>query len=126
MRARQVSTSPLYPKIGFAFTDHPITVWAGAILLRLYFELIGLRAALAPLLTHSRRRRTIRFLLETCCWSSAMDWPWAPNDLSTSHATAVIRCSHAYWGSHDFRRPILCGGSFRASRIDGPQKCLKP
>lgn len=51
MRARQVSTSPLYPKIGFAFTDHPITVWAGAILLRLYFELIGLRAALAPLLT---------------------------------------------------------------------------
>jgi hypothetical protein len=51
MRARQVSTSPLYPKIGFAFTDHPITVWAGAILLRLYFEVIGLRAALAPLLT---------------------------------------------------------------------------
>jgi hypothetical protein len=42
--------SPLYPKIRFAFTDHPITVWAGAILLRLYFELIGLRAALAPLL----------------------------------------------------------------------------
>jgi hypothetical protein len=51
MRARQVSTSPLYPQIGFAFTDHPITVWAGAILLRLYFEVIGLRAALAPLLT---------------------------------------------------------------------------
>ena len=34
--------SPLYPKIRFAFTNHPITVWAGAILLRLYFELIGL------------------------------------------------------------------------------------
>ena len=51
MRARQVSTSPLYPKIGFACTDHPITVWAGAILLRLYFEVIGLRAALAPVLT---------------------------------------------------------------------------
>ena len=50
MRARQALTSPLYPKIRFAFTDHPITVWAGAILLRLYFELIGLRAALAPLL----------------------------------------------------------------------------
>jgi hypothetical protein len=32
------------------YTDHPITVWAGAILLRLYFELIGLRGALAPLL----------------------------------------------------------------------------
>lgn len=51
MRARPVPASPLYPKIRFAFTDHPITVWAGAILLRLYFELIGLRAALAPVLT---------------------------------------------------------------------------
>lgn len=50
MRARQALASPLYPKIRFAFTDHPITVWAGAILLRLYVELIGLRAALAPLL----------------------------------------------------------------------------
>ncbi len=50
MHARQVLASPLYPKIRFAFTNHPITVWAGAILLRLYFELIGLRAALAPLL----------------------------------------------------------------------------
>lgn len=51
MRIRQPSASPLYPKIRFAFTDHPITVWAGAILLRLYFELIGLRAALTPVLT---------------------------------------------------------------------------
>jgi hypothetical protein len=32
----------LYPKILFSFTDHPITVWAGAILLRIYFEWIGL------------------------------------------------------------------------------------
>lgn len=38
--------SPLYPNIRFAFTDHPITVWAGAILLRLSFELICLRADL--------------------------------------------------------------------------------
>ena len=51
MRARPVPPSPLYPKIRFAFTDHPITVWAGAIVLRLYFELLGLRAALGPLLT---------------------------------------------------------------------------
>lgn len=50
MRVRQSPASPLYPKIRFAFTDHPITVWAGAILLRLYFELIGLRPALTPLL----------------------------------------------------------------------------
>jgi hypothetical protein len=51
MRTRPAPTSPLYPKIRFAFTDHPITVWAGAILLRLYVELIGLRTALVPLLT---------------------------------------------------------------------------
>jgi hypothetical protein len=51
MRPRPAPASPLYPKIRFAFTDHPITVWAGAILLRLYFELLGLRAALVPLLT---------------------------------------------------------------------------
>jgi hypothetical protein len=51
MRSRQSPPSSLYPRIRFAFTDHPITVWAGAILLRLYFELMGLRAALVPLLT---------------------------------------------------------------------------
>lgn len=50
MRARRPPASPLYPHIRFAFTDHPITVWAGAILLRLYWELIGLRASLRPLL----------------------------------------------------------------------------
>lgn len=50
MRVRPAPVSPLYPKIRFAFTDHPITIWAGVILLRLYFELIGLRTSLAPLL----------------------------------------------------------------------------
>lgn len=50
MRPRQALASPLYPKLRFTFTDDPITVWAGAILLRLYFELNGLRAALVPLL----------------------------------------------------------------------------
>ena len=50
MRVRPAPISPLYPKIRFAFTDHPLTVWAGAILLRLYFEVIGLRTSLAPLL----------------------------------------------------------------------------
>ena len=38
--------SPLYPKILFGFTDHPITVWAGVILLRVYFEWIKLREEL--------------------------------------------------------------------------------
>lgn len=56
MRGRSVRVSPLYPKIRFAFTDHPITVWAGAILLRLYFELLGLRAALEPILLPFTKR----------------------------------------------------------------------
>lgn len=56
MCTRSVTPSPLYPKIRFAFTDHPITVWAGAILLRLYFELIGVRAALGPILTPFAKR----------------------------------------------------------------------
>lgn len=56
MRPRQPPTSPLYPKIRFAFTDHPITVWAGAILLRLYFELMGVRAGVAPLLAPFAKR----------------------------------------------------------------------
>src|SRR6476619_6787964 len=39
--------SPLYPKILFGFTDHPITVWAGVILLRVCFEWIKLREELS-------------------------------------------------------------------------------
>lgn len=49
MRVRPAPTSPLYHKRRSAFTDHSITAWAGAILLPLYFELLGLRTALAPL-----------------------------------------------------------------------------
>ncbi len=43
MRVRPAPASPLYPKLRFVFTDHPITVWAGVILLRLYVELLDLR-----------------------------------------------------------------------------------
>ncbi|TKB89187.1 MAG: hypothetical protein E8D40_16690 [Nitrospira sp.] len=35
MRVRQLPASSLYPKIHFTFTDHPLMVWADAILLRL-------------------------------------------------------------------------------------------
>lgn len=56
MHARRPVASPLYPKIRFAFTDHPITVWAGAIWLRLYFELIGLRAGLTTVLAPFAKR----------------------------------------------------------------------
>jgi hypothetical protein len=48
--------SPLYPKIMFDFTSHPITVWAGVILLRLYFEWIGLRKELGKVLSAFAKR----------------------------------------------------------------------
>ena len=48
--------SPLYPRILFGFTDHPITVWAGVILLRLYFEWIGLRQVLSESLVDFVKR----------------------------------------------------------------------
>ena len=51
MRVRPAPASPLYPKLRFAFTAHPITVWAGVILLRLYVELLDLRTALTRVLT---------------------------------------------------------------------------
>ena len=46
--------SPLYPKILFGFTYHPITVWAGVILLRVYFEWIKLREELYVTLVEFR------------------------------------------------------------------------
>ena len=48
MRTRQPDCSPLYLKILFACIACPIMVWP--ILLRLYFELIELRARLVPVL----------------------------------------------------------------------------
>jgi hypothetical protein len=58
---RQVGErSPLYAKILFSFTDHPITVWAGVILLRIYFEWVGLekelRSCLAEFVKRSNNR----------------------------------------------------------------------
>jgi len=50
MKQRITQVSPLYPKILFRFTDHPITVWAGVILLRVYFEWVGLRKEMGQLL----------------------------------------------------------------------------
>ncbi len=60
MKKRVRDSSPLYPKVSFGFTNHPITVWAGIILLRLYFEWIGLRSqlshVLAPFVKRSNNR----------------------------------------------------------------------
>jgi hypothetical protein len=50
MKRHRVERSPLYPKILFGFTEHPITVWAGVILLRVYFEWIKVRQELSEAL----------------------------------------------------------------------------
>ncbi len=54
--------SPLYPKILFGFTSHLITVWAGVILLRLYFEWIGMRRELGEILAGFVKRSNNRIL----------------------------------------------------------------
>ena len=46
----------MYPKIVFGFTVHAITVWAGVILLRLYFEWIKLREELGQALVGLAKR----------------------------------------------------------------------
>jgi hypothetical protein len=56
MSKARVERSPLYPKILFGFTDHPITVWAGVILLRVYFEWIKLREELSAGLASFTKR----------------------------------------------------------------------
>jgi hypothetical protein len=60
MKRRVGERSPLYPKILFSFTDHPITVWAGAILLRIYFEWIGLEKELRDCLAEFVKRSNNR------------------------------------------------------------------
>ena len=56
MNKHKRERSPLYPKIIFGFTEHPITVWAGVILMRLYFEWIGLRKELTEALVGFAKR----------------------------------------------------------------------
>src|SRR5258705_11877465 len=56
MKEPRRERSPLYRKILFGFTDHPITVWAGVILLRVYFEWIKLREELEETLVEFRKR----------------------------------------------------------------------
>jgi Transposase DDE domain group 1 len=56
MNKQRRERSPLYPKILFGFTEHPITVWAGVILLRLYFEWMGVRKELSEALVGFAKR----------------------------------------------------------------------
>jgi hypothetical protein len=51
MRVRPAPASALSPKLRVACTDHPITVWAGVLLLRLYVDLLDRRTALTRVLT---------------------------------------------------------------------------
>jgi hypothetical protein len=60
MKRQSTESSPLYPKILFRFTDHPITVWAGVILLRVYFEWVGLRKELGEVLGEFVKRSNNR------------------------------------------------------------------
>jgi hypothetical protein len=56
MANRGVEPSPLYRRIRFGFTAPPITVWAGVILLRLYFEWIKLGEELSEALVGFAKR----------------------------------------------------------------------
>ena len=56
MKKPRRERSPLYRRIGFGFTDHPITVWGDLILLRLYFEWIKLREELNETLVKFSKR----------------------------------------------------------------------
>src|SRR5512135_344280 len=60
MKTAKPERSPLYAKILFGFTEHPITVWAGVILLRLYFEWIKLREELSEALVGFAKRSNNR------------------------------------------------------------------
>lgn len=56
MKKASGDRSPLYRRIGFGFTEHPITVWAGVILLWLYFEWIKQREEVnEPLVNFCKR-----------------------------------------------------------------------
>ncbi|MFY4728272.1 hypothetical protein, partial [Nitrospira sp. BLG_2] len=88
MGVRQIPTSPLHPKIRFACTDHPITIWARAILWRRYFELIGLRAApdtVAPPFTKTSNNQIPAVDVLLVWWGL----PWAPNDSDPLSAGSV-------------------------------------
>lgn len=84
MRVRQSLASPLYPTIRFAFTDHTIPRLGRGHLLRLYFELMGIRAALSSLLvpfvkTSHNQILAVDVLL---AWWYGLAWgaEWSPSE----------------------------------------------
>ena len=76
MKEARRERSPVYPKIVFGFTAHPITVWAGVILLRLYFEWIKLREELSKALVgfakHSNNQISSVEVMLSWCYGLAL------------------------------------------------------
>ncbi|MBK9305579.1 MAG: hypothetical protein IPM58_00430 [Nitrospira sp.] len=123
---RRDPASPLYPKLRFACTDHPITGWAGAILLRLYFELIGLRAALVPLLvpfakTSNNQSPAVDVFL---AWWDGL--ALGAERLEQLTAIGAIRCCPGCWGCRGFPSPIRYGGASGGSPIATRPTCRRP
>ena len=96
MRTRQPDCSPLYLKILFACIACPIMVWP--ILLRLYFELIELRARLVPVLA-----------------------PFAKHSPSQI-TTLVVPQASAYGKDH--RRALKCGTQALRHMLTSPPRAL--
>jgi hypothetical protein len=118
--------SPLYPKIRFAFTDHPITVWAGAIVLRLYFEFIGLRAVLpgtlAPLAQQSNNQIPVSDVLLAWFYGLAL----GPNGLRISPGSDATPYSLSYSACPVSLPPTRSAASFSCAPMPGSRWCLKP
>jgi hypothetical protein len=118
--------SPLYPNIRLAFTDHPITVWAGAILLRLYFELIGLRAVLQTTLAPLAKRSNHQIPVSDVLLAGSTDSPWEPNALPISPGIDATPCSLSYSAWPVSLPPTRSAASVWPSPMPGSRWCLKP
>ncbi|MDF0677241.1 MAG: hypothetical protein P0120_23335 [Nitrospira sp.] len=121
MRARPAPSSPLYPKIRFAFTDHPIAVWAGATLQRLYLELIELRAGLTPFTKTSNNQIPAVDVLLAWWYGLALGAERFEHLTRNRRDPLLSRLL----GLTGFPRPTRCGESSRASPIDGPPRCRR-
>ena len=91
MKQRITQASPLYPKILFRFTDHPITVRAGVILLRVYFEWVGLRKEIGEVLEEFVKRSNNQIATVEVVLSWFYGWRWERVGLSISRGIGVIR-----------------------------------
>ncbi len=101
MKESKRERSPLYRKILFGFTSDPITVWAGVILLRLYFEWIKLRAELNEALVGLVKRSNNQISSVDVLLSWFYGLVWEQSDSSILAAIEAIGCWASCWGSSD-------------------------